>query len=302
MLSHSLEVFLVCAGQGSFTRAASVLYMSPTAVMKQVNALENRLSLELFERSSQGLKLTKPGKVLYEKGLLLQKQAQEIVDEMQQAAMQESWSLKVGTSLLNPAKPFMDLWFEQSSQFPNCRLELVSFEDDHTDILNEIRQLGTKFDFLVGVCDSKLWLKECQFYRLGESKKMIAAARNHPLAQKKCLEVEDLHGWTLMMVKKGDSPENDRLREFLQTEHPQIRIEDTAHFYDIDVFNTAAASDKLLLNLECWKDVHPGLVSIPVNWDYSIPFGLLYSLNPPLKVRQFLKTLDQKEKPQQVRL
>lgn len=23
-----------------------------------------------------------------------------------------------------------------------------------------------------------------------------------------------------------------------------------------------------------------GLVSIPVNWDYSIPYGLLYSINP----------------------
>ena len=30
------------------------------------------------------------------------------------------------------------------------------------------------------------------------------------------------------------------------------------------------------------------LVSIPVNWDYSIPYGLLYSLNAPDDVKRFV--------------
>ena len=43
--------------------------------------------------------------------------------------------------------------------------------------------------------------------------------------------------------------------------------------------------------LECWKDVHPGLVTIPVNWDYAIPFGLLYPLNPLPDVKHFVKVV-----------
>ena len=38
--------------------------------------------------------------------------------------------------------------------------------------------------------------------------------------------------------------------------------------------------DNVLLTLECWTEVHPALVSIPVDWDYTISYGLLYSLNP----------------------
>ena len=47
----------------------------------------------------------------------------------------------------------------------------------------------------------------------------------------------------------------------------------------MSVFNRCAETGNVLLTIECWQDVHPGLVSIPVNWDYSIPYGLLYSLD-----------------------
>ena len=91
-----------------------------------------------------------------------------------------------------------------------------------------------------------------------------------------------------MMVKRGDSGVNDFLRNDLETYHPRIHIEDTQQFYDLSVFNRCAETGNVLLTLECWQDVHPGLVSIPVDWDYSIPYGLLYSLDAPEDVLQFV--------------
>ena len=194
----------------------------------------------------------------------------------------------VGTSLLNPAKPFMDLWYRVNKEFANYKLHLVPFEDDHEGILSEIAQLGKKFDFLLGVCDSKLWLNQCNMLPLGRYRKMCAVSREHPLAQKKQLEISDLYGETLMMVKQGDSEVNDRIREDLTRNHPAIRIEDTPQFYDISVFNRCVETGNVLLILECWKDVHPALVTIPVNWDYSSPYGLLYALDPPEDVIRFI--------------
>ncbi len=55
----------------------------------------------------------------------------------------------------------MDLWYRASSKFPDYKLHLVFFEDDHTGILSVISKLGINFDFLVGVCDSKTWLSHC---------------------------------------------------------------------------------------------------------------------------------------------
>lgn len=59
----------------------------------------------------------------------------------------------------------------------------------------------------------------------------------------------------------------------------------------MSVFNRCAETGNVLLTIECWKDVHPGLVSIPVNWDYSIPYGLLYGLNADPDVVKFVETV-----------
>jgi DNA-binding transcriptional LysR family regulator len=197
-------------------------------------------------------------------------------------------TFRVGTSMLNPAKPFMNLWYIVNKDFPNHKLHLIPFEDNHEGILKEIAQLGKKFDFLIGVCDSKEWLSMCNFLPLGRYKKMVAVSQGHRLANRKVLKLEDLYGETLMMVKRGDSPVNDFLRNDLELHHPKIHIEDTPQYYDISVFNHCAESNKVLLLIECWKDVHPSLVAIPVEWEYSIPYGLLYSLNPSESVLRFI--------------
>lgn len=183
----------------------------------------------------------------------------------------------------------MDLWYKINRNFPNYKLHLVPFEDNHEGILSEIRKLGEKFDFLIGVCDSKAWLSLCNFTPLGRYKKMVAVSRDHRLAGKKRLDITDLYGETLMMVGRGDSGVNDFIRNDIEKNHPQIHIEDTPQFYDLSVFNRCAESGNVLLTIECWTEVHPGLVSIPVNWDYSIPYGLLYSLSAESDVLQLVE-------------
>lgn len=288
MLSEQAEIFYAAAREGSFTRASRVLYISSTAIMKQINALEARLNLTLFERSSRGVQLTEAGKILYEEVEYLKKHSDKAISRARALANHKD-SLRVGTSILNPAGLFMQLYNQIYPQSADCTLELIPFQDDQAGILDEIDALGDKYDFLVGVCDSKLWLEHLQMLELGRWKKMIAMPKNHPLARKDILSIEDLHGYTLMMVKAGDSATNDAIRQDLQENHPQIHIEDTSHFYDMSVFNLALQQGNLLLNLECWKDVHPGLVTKPVDWDYAIPYGLLYSREPSPAVQDFVQ-------------
>ena len=291
MYNSLLPVFVCVADCGSFTKAAEKLYISPTAVMKQINALEAHLNLKLMDRTRHGVRLTPAGEVIYKDAKFLFDYSRRSIEHARQAMNVHDTTFCVGTSLLNPAKPFMDLWYRVNREFPNYKLHLVPFEDDHRGILKEIAALGEKFDFLVGVCDSKLWLDQCRMLPLGQYKKMCAVSRDHPLAKKKRLKISDLYGQTLMMVKAGDSQTNDFIRNDLQRNHPQIQIEDTAQFYDISVFNRCAETRNVLLTLECWQDVHPALVTLPVDWDYSITYGLLYALDPPEDVQRFVRAV-----------
>lgn len=288
MYNPVLDTFITVAECGSFTKASELLYISPTAVMKQMNTLEAHLDVKLTERTPTGVKLTAAGEIIYRDAKFMIDYSKKSLAEAKAAEHSYDTTFCVGTSLLNPAKPFMDIWYRVNKKFPDYKLHLVPFEDDHDGILSEIKKLGEKFDFLIGVCDSKAWLSLCNFMPLGRYKKMIAVSREHRLALKSSIDLEDLYGETLMMVKRGDSGVNDFIRNDLEKNHPQIHIEDTPQFYDLSVFNRCAETGNVLLTIECWQEVHPGLVSIPVNWDYSIPYGLLYSLNAPDDVKRFV--------------
>lgn len=288
MFNPQLTVFVRVADLGSFNKAAETLYISPTAVMKQVNALEKHLDLTLFVRGRRGVALTPEGQVIYRHALRMFEQSAQALQEARAAADFAATTFCVGTSILNPCKPFMDLWDRLSDQFPGYRLHIIPYEDDHQGILNEIGALGTKFDFLIGACDSRQWLDRCRFLPLGQYHHCVAVPRDHPLAGRQRLTVRDLYGETLMMVKRGDSPSVDRVRDEIEC-HPAIRIEDTSQFYDLEVFNRCAQTRQPLMTLDYWADVHPSLVTLPVDWDFTIPYGLLYQLDPIPDVARFVE-------------
>lgn len=51
MYNPQLDTFIRVAEAGSFSKAASALFITPTAVIKQMNLLESCLGLTLFHRS-----------------------------------------------------------------------------------------------------------------------------------------------------------------------------------------------------------------------------------------------------------
>ena len=60
-----------------------------------------------------------------------------------------------------------------------------------------------------------------------------------------------------------------------------IRIEDTAQFYDMAVFNRCAETRNVLLTIECWQDVHPGGAGF-----HPGELGLQHPLWPALQQRR----------------
>ncbi|MGX8904809.1 LysR family transcriptional regulator [Streptomyces netropsis] len=54
------------ARSGSFNKAAAVLLLTPSAVSQQIAALERTLGAQVVERSTRGVSLTEPGRLLVE--------------------------------------------------------------------------------------------------------------------------------------------------------------------------------------------------------------------------------------------
>ena len=141
MYNPALDTFICVADCGSFTKASERLYISPTAVMKQINSLESHLNLKLLERKSSGVYLTSAGEIIYRDAKFIINYSKKSVDEAISLVHSNDTTFCVGTSLLNPAKPFMDLWYRVNQSFPDYKLHLVPFEDNHEGILSEIKKL-----------------------------------------------------------------------------------------------------------------------------------------------------------------
>lgn len=111
MFDGRLETFVKVAECGSFTKAADDLYLTPTAVMKQINALEKGLEVALFERTNHGLRITKAGESFLQDARYIL----EYVSRAEQKAREifegeNRRSIRIGTSVMTPAKFILDVW------------------------------------------------------------------------------------------------------------------------------------------------------------------------------------------------
>lgn len=61
----------------------------------------------------------------------------------------------------------------------------------------------------------------------------------------------------------------------------------------MSIFNRCENSNDVLLAIPDWASVHPLLKVIPVEWEHSIPYGLLYSKQPSKTVQRFLNAVQE---------
>ena len=136
-----LKIFHTVAEASSFTKASTILNLSQSAISRQIQALENDLKIQLFERHARGLVLTENGEYLY-------KSAHEIISKLKDVESNLSGHkdklngkltvttvVSFGTTWLTPRiKEFMDL-------HPDIEIELI-FDDKELDLSTRQADIG----------------------------------------------------------------------------------------------------------------------------------------------------------------
>ena len=289
MYNPQLETFLCVADSGSFNRAAERLYISSPAVIKQINLLEESLGVQLFARTHRGLTLTKAGHSLYQDAKYIIQYCKDSVTRAKNAMEESDSVIRIGTSPMTPAQVLVDLWPDLQKRCPNVKFQLVPFENTPENAREILGNLGQTIDVVAGIFDgTMLNLRKCAGLELSREPICCAVSIHHRLAQKSKLTVQDLYGENLMLMRREWSHYVDMLRDDLWKNHPQIHIIDF-DFYDVAAFNQCENNNCVLMAIENWRYVHPLLRILPVEWDYSIPFGLLHSPSPSPTVKRFLK-------------
>ena len=291
MYNKYLEVFIDVADTGSFSKTAEKFYMSPAGIMKQINALENEINLPLLIRSNQGVTLTKAGKQIYKDAKSVIEFCNKSIEKARKQQNKNCHFVSIGTSLICPCKPLIDLWYQVSNNYPNFKIKIVPFEDNHLSTLTTLKSNDTNIDFIVSPCDSKQWLENFDFLKLGEYKFCVAVPTNHPLAKKESIDYSDFSNQSVMVITGGDSKQNEKILNNIKSNCENVEIKDAPFFYDINVFNTCEENGYLLIVLECWKDVHPAFKVIPLASGETLPYGIIYSKNPSPDATEYLNII-----------
>lgn len=110
-----LDAFLACARHGSFTKAAPTLFVSPTALIKQIDQLEYGIGQKLFDRTPRGLALTAAGERLLDRADELVRVADRVLDDVRHASLRKN-EITVATSLVFSGRVVMDLWYRYCAE------------------------------------------------------------------------------------------------------------------------------------------------------------------------------------------
>lgn len=290
MYNHQLDAFLRVAELGSFNKAAESMYISPAALIQQINSLESRCGFSLFVRTNHGARLTPAGQSLAQDARTVVRLSQDALARARQLVDASEHMVRVGTSLLFKCRLLPEIWAEISEKDPDLKIEILPMAEyqDRGEIFSV---LGVRYDLFEGIYGSKAWKGSCRFLKLAEMPICCAVSKNHRLAGMKKLTMEDLNGEYLVMPLQGVSDELDRFRAEVTARFPTVQIIDSS-YYGVDTFTMCEVNPYILITQPVYRDIHTNLVTIPLETDYTMPYGLMVANEPTPATRKLIQAVE----------
>jgi len=131
-----LEAFVMSATLGSFSAAARAEAVTPALIARRVDALEARLGLRLFVRSTRKLVLTSEGHALFEEAQAILKSLQDAETRIGQGSIKPVGLLRISAPAGFGRRHVAPLLPALCAQHPELEIAL-DLSDDFVDLANE---------------------------------------------------------------------------------------------------------------------------------------------------------------------
>lgn len=212
-----LQVFVAVAQERSFSRAAARLHRTQPAVSQAVKRLEAELDERLFDRSSQGGRLTEAGEILldYAQRLTLLKDEAE-------GAVRELQDLRRGRVLIGANEGAVHVLLPVIERFrrahPHAQAEVRRVPA--RQLAREV--LGRALDF--GVFTFPPRERGLRALPLGEDELVMLISPAHPLAGRSQITMEEFGRQTVIAHNEA-SPARERVLRLYEQRHASINIQ-----------------------------------------------------------------------------
>ena len=167
---YQLRSFVSVAHQGNLSRAAEKLFLSQPAVSAHIKALEEEFGVDLFERSSRGMRLTAMGETLVASAEKTLAAAREMLTQARQLTGELSGTIRLGTM----SDPFSlrlgEVLGRFSSDYPKVGFQIRGGIGG--DVLDAVRADDLDVGYVLGKAEPDGVLV---FHQLAEIRLCIAA-------------------------------------------------------------------------------------------------------------------------------
>ena len=181
-----------------------------------------------------------------------------------------------------------DLWPRVTEKQPDLRIEIRPMKE-YANRTTFFSRLGLDFDLFEGIYASA-WNGSCRFLELHRQPLCCAVSKAHRLAKASLLSLQDLSGEVLVLPVQGVSDELDAFRAQIAQQLPSVRIIDST-YYGVDTFALCEMNSYILITQPVYQDIHPNLVTLPLQTDLSVPHGLIYAKEPTEAAMKFIRAV-----------
>ena len=133
--SGEMELFVRAVALGSFSSAARTLHVTPSAVSKAIGRLEDRLGVQLLDRSTRSIRLTAEGQVYYRECLRLTVEIDELERNLGSRRNVPQGRLRVNSSVSIARQHLLPILPKFLERYPEIEIDL-SLSDEVVDLVS----------------------------------------------------------------------------------------------------------------------------------------------------------------------
>jgi len=277
MNDKQIKAFISVAECGSFSAAARKQYISPQAIIQQIDLLENEVGVQLIYRTHRGVSLTPAGAQFCQQALRLTREMDALLEQLRSA---DKKTLRIG--LFDMSKMMECVCDSFSAAHPHIVQEYsMILPEDWLSALKSL--LSGELDVFEHAEVPEVYHNGIDFVPLIRSRCVCAVLSTHPLASRRIIEPHDLSGMRIGIHDEGLVP---GLRAFLETNVPNsILINGTKG--PVSAFDICKSGGVFLMTEDFGQKFRP-LRIIPFNCPLTCTYGLAFKANPSPLVRLFI--------------
>lgn len=197
-----IKCFLAAAECLSFTKAAEKLYLSQPVLSRQIASMEDELGMELFVREKKVVRLTPSGQIMADGLKVISADYQTLVEKA--LALHNGFAGRLNIGMI-----------EGQLLCPPYSVGLNKFHDKYPDVMLNLSrhtiaglrralsdgELDIGFAASFNITD----MDDLDYIKVGTAKTCLVVPKNHPLAGKENLTLEDFKDDTFLTLSADES-------------------------------------------------------------------------------------------------